>query len=299
MARFSNLKFLLICLLLMVVVLSIKVLNCSSKVRQYPKVDDPSIRFDETDNWYNHTLAVIIPFRDRFEELQEFAPHIHQFLNQQRIPHNIYVVNQVDNYRFNRAALINIGFLFSKNDCDYIVMHDVDLLPQNIQLLYDYPEKGPYHLSSPEYHPLYHYKTYIGGVLMMTNTHFTLCNGMSNMFWGWGREDDELYVRFKKHNLKLHRPSGLTTGYETFKHVHDRRIRPRDYNRNDYRNKMKLKDGGKTGFSNVAYQLLSTRSVTIDEAPVKVINVGLECNESETPWCSKQPTTNPSKISKQ
>ena len=55
---------------------------------------------------------------------------------------HLWVYSRVSLFlRFNRAALINIGFLFSKNDCDYIVMHDVDLLPQNIQLLYDYPEK--------------------------------------------------------------------------------------------------------------------------------------------------------------
>ena len=52
---------------------------------------------------------------------------------------------------------------------------------------------------------------------------------MSNMFWGWGREDDEFFLRMRDQNLELHRPKGVTTGYDTFKHVHDKVRRPRDY----------------------------------------------------------------------
>ena len=44
--------------------------------------------------------------------------------------HEIWVVNQADSWRFNRAALINVGFKESSSSCDYIAMHDVDLLPQ-------------------------------------------------------------------------------------------------------------------------------------------------------------------------
>ena len=75
-------------------------------------------------------------------------------------------------YRFNRASLINVGVLESDNDCDYIAMHDVDLLPVNPKLDYSYPTEGPYHIASPELHPLYHYKTFIGGILLMTKRHF-------------------------------------------------------------------------------------------------------------------------------
>ena len=41
-------------------------------------------------------LAVIVPFRDRFDELQVFAPYIHGFLNKQHIAHSIFIVNQVN-----------------------------------------------------------------------------------------------------------------------------------------------------------------------------------------------------------
>lgn len=40
-------------------------------------------------------LGIIIPFRDRFDELMEFVPHIHLFLKNQDIIHEIFVINQV------------------------------------------------------------------------------------------------------------------------------------------------------------------------------------------------------------
>ena len=94
-----------------------------------------------------HFLCILIPIRDRFEELNEMVPAISQFLNLQSIAHAIFVINQVDNYRFNRASLINVGFLKSETvlkshgspDCDYVALHDVDLMPLNPDLSYSYP----------------------------------------------------------------------------------------------------------------------------------------------------------------
>lgn len=51
-------------------------------------------------------------------------------------------------------------------------MHDIDLLPMNDDLSYGYPDRGPYHVSSPELHPLYHYKTFVGGILLLTREQF-------------------------------------------------------------------------------------------------------------------------------
>ncbi|CAH0763257.1 unnamed protein product [Diatraea saccharalis] len=163
-------------------------------------------------------LAIIVPFRDRFDELLEFVPHMYNFLNKQKIPFNIFVVQQKDNNRFNRASLINVGFLCTKLDYDYIAMHDVDLMPINDNLKYNYPASGPFHISSPQTHPKYHYDTFIGGILLITKEHYELVDGMSNNYWGWGLEDDEFYVRLRDAGLKVTRPANITTGPDnTFK----------------------------------------------------------------------------------
>ena len=46
-----------------------------------------------------HRLAVLVPFRNRHEELQEFVPHVHQFLTRQGVRHEIWIINQADSYR--------------------------------------------------------------------------------------------------------------------------------------------------------------------------------------------------------
>lgn len=47
----------------------------------------------------NHQLAVVVPFRNRYEEMLEFVPHIHSFLERQNVKHKIWIINQADTHR--------------------------------------------------------------------------------------------------------------------------------------------------------------------------------------------------------
>ncbi|KAJ7406223.1 Beta-1,4-galactosyltransferase 7 [Willisornis vidua] len=216
---------------------------CPPPAPLQPAQDEPS--------WGPHRLALLVPFRERFEELLTFVPYMHRFLSKKKIRHHIFILNQVDHFRFNRASLVNVGFLESGNDTDYIAMHDVDLLPLNEHLDYSFPEAGPFHVASPELHPLYHYKTYVGGILLLTKQHYELVNGMSNRFWGWGREDDEFYRRITGASLQ-----------EQFKVDRE------------------------GGLNNVRYRIESRTDLSIAGAPCTVLNVLLDCDTNETPWCT-------------
>jgi xylosylprotein 4-beta-galactosyltransferase len=46
-----------------------------------------------------HHLCILVPFRDRWEELLEFAPHMQRFLADQQISFEIWVLNQADELR--------------------------------------------------------------------------------------------------------------------------------------------------------------------------------------------------------
>lgn len=232
-----------------------------------------------------HRLAILVPFRERFDELIVFAPHIHKFLLAQKIDNfTIYILNQSRRYRFNRGALTNVGFILAKNESDYIAIHDVDLLPINKNLSYAYPESGPYHLASPEYHPNYNYHKYLGGILLIKNSHFELVNGMSNKYFGWGLEDDEFYTRCKAADLPINRPQNLTTTRtSTFLHLH--RDRKRDtYKTKKHREMLKRRDL-LTGIRDIKFKLNSRHKISVDDYECIVFNIDLFCDPKQTPWC--------------
>ena len=51
------------------------------------------------DGWGPHQLGLVVPYRDRFEELLEFVPHMHNYLNAKKVRHKIIIVNQADKHR--------------------------------------------------------------------------------------------------------------------------------------------------------------------------------------------------------
>lgn len=235
-----------------------------------------------------HRLAVIVPYRNRSSELEIFLPHMHWFLTRQSIEHVFFIIHQVDNHRFNRAALINIGFIESRSLVDYIVMHDIDLLPLNVaEFSYRYPENGPVHLASPEYHPIYHYPTYVGGILMISSKDFERVNGMCPLYWGWGREDDNFYVRMKIAEMNLTRPMNLSTNSSnTFRHIHDRGVHKRDAIRYGRQQEEGRKIRPETGFNTTKYQIIRKEIRKSNEnIEYFLFDVNIHCDFDETPWC--------------
>ncbi len=75
----------------------------------------------------DHHLCILVPFRDRFEELLQFAPHMKQFLSAQGVSHEIWILNQVDELR-------QVKFLFSGKSI--YVLKQVNLCTQAGQFMY-------------------------------------------------------------------------------------------------------------------------------------------------------------------
>jgi len=144
-------------------------------------------------------LGVIVPYRNRLKHLEVFKDSITNYLNEKNIPHEIIIINQDDAKLFNRGALLNIGYLYARQmDCDYVVFHDVDMLPVNVDYSYSHV---PLHLANDITKETF--DTYFGGVTMFPIDTFEEINGYSNKYWGWGYEDDDLLVRCKKFNVPL------------------------------------------------------------------------------------------------
>uniref|UniRef100_A0A7E4V9W8 Beta-1,4-galactosyltransferase 7 n=1 Tax=Panagrellus redivivus TaxID=6233 RepID=A0A7E4V9W8_PANRE len=270
-----------VCLLLLLLYI-----NLPLGQNEYEVYGDPLIE-------KNNILCILIPYRDRWEELLQLVPELNRFLNRQHVDHRFIVLNQTDSNRFNRASLINVGwFEADRLHCTYMVMHDVDLIPLNPDLDYRFPGEGVVrHIAAGAYHPKvrYDYPKFIGGILMLTMHDFKLVNGMSNKYWGWGLEDDEFYLRLRDANLlaALERPGNLTTGRsDTFKHVHDDKHRKRDqaYIGNQ-RNLSRTRDR-KSGLVSVQYRIADRRLIKIEDTVVAILDVKLICDKKWTPYCT-------------
>ena len=79
-------------------------------------------------------LAVIVPYRNRKKQLEKFIDHTSKYLSNRDFEYYIIVAEQADDKEFNRGKLLNIGFKEAvKRRCDYVVFHDVDMLPEKVE----------------------------------------------------------------------------------------------------------------------------------------------------------------------
>lgn len=93
-------------------------------------------------------VAIIVPYRDRATHLPIFLQNIHPFLMKQQVEYGIFLIEQIAEGLFNRAALMNVGFVeaLKLKQWDCFIFHDVDLLPMNDRNLYVCPDQ-PRHMS--------------------------------------------------------------------------------------------------------------------------------------------------------
>lgn len=237
--------------------------------------------------------AVLVPFnKNCWSELSIFIPFLNKFLNQNNntntnVKYQIYIINQIDNNRFNRGALLNIGYLLTRNISDFLILHDVDLLPLNPNLLKFYAQISTsisdkldskvVHISPPEFHPKYNFQNFIGGIISLSVKSFENLNGFSNNYWGWGKEDDDFHLRIFKRNMTIIKPKIEDLGsaankLNTFRHIHNEKLRPRDKSLLG----SKRLNVSSSGISDLIenddfYQLISTKYVWFGD--VKEINL--------------------------
>lgn len=147
-------------------------------------------------------VGIIVPYRNRPQHLDVFKERITQYLESKGIDYEIIIVEQDYAKQFNRGMLLNIGFQYAKKAvCNYVVFHDIDMLPEDVD--YSYSEI-PLHLATHftgEGKEIF--EQYFGGVTLFPTKVFEQINGFSNKYWGWGYEDTDLLLRCEEHNVPL------------------------------------------------------------------------------------------------
>jgi hypothetical protein len=147
-------------------------------------------------------LGIIVPYRNRFDQLEEFKREMKKYMNRKKIPYEIFIIEQDDAKLFNRGMLLNIGYTYAKKEnCDYVVFHDIDMLPFRVD--YSYSEI-PVHMATRfRNFDRTIFDEYFGGVTLFPMDTFEKINGYSNKYWGWGYEDTDLLYRCINNEIEL------------------------------------------------------------------------------------------------
>ncbi|XP_070842396.1 beta-1,4-galactosyltransferase 1-like [Chaetodon trifascialis] len=181
-------------------------------------------RYKPTDCISQHKVAIIIPFRNRHDHLKHWLFYLHPILIRQQLDYGVYVINQEGTGVFNRAKLMNAGYVEALKEYDYecFVFSDVDLVPMDDRNFYRC-FNNPRHLAVAMDKFNFHlpYNTYFGGVSSLSKNQFLRINGFPNSYWGWGGEDDDIYKRIIFHGMSISRPNSVIGKYRMIKHMRD------------------------------------------------------------------------------
>ncbi|KAM6924242.1 beta-1,4-galactosyltransferase 1 [Xenentodon cancila] len=174
-------------------------------------------------------VALVIPFRKRDEHLKYWLYYLHPILQRQQLDYGVYVINQDGDEIFNRAKLLNVGYMEALKEYDYdcFVFSDVDLIPMDDRNTYRCFSQ-PRHLSvsMDKFGFRLPYNQYFGGVSSLSKDQFLKINGFPNNYWGWGGEDDDIYNRLVFKGMSISRPSGEVGKCRMIRHNRDKQNEP-------------------------------------------------------------------------
>ncbi|XP_028816484.1 beta-1,4-galactosyltransferase 1 [Denticeps clupeoides] len=196
--------------------------------RENPQLK-PGGRYQPPDCIALQKVAIIIPFRNRDEHLKFWLYYLHPILRRQQLDYGVYIINQDGSATFNRAKLLNVGYMEALKEYDYdcFVFSDVDLIPMDDRNTYRCFSQ-PRHLSvsMDKFGFRLPYNQYFGGVSSMGKEQFLKINGFPNNYWGWGGEDDDIYNRLSSKGMSISRPSGAIGKCRMIRHDRDKQNDP-------------------------------------------------------------------------
>ena len=154
---------------------------------------------NKTNNNKLYDNIIIIPYRDRKEQLDYFikesVPLIQQYLPNSKV----VIIEQTEGKLFNRGAVLNIGFKEYLNKTNYFITNDVDIYPTKKCILEYYNKYANNSTILGIYTPM----DTLGSIIKLDSDIIQKINGFPNDIWGWGMEDVALKERADYYNIKI------------------------------------------------------------------------------------------------
>uniref|UniRef100_A0A0X3NQA2 Beta-1,4-galactosyltransferase n=1 Tax=Schistocephalus solidus TaxID=70667 RepID=A0A0X3NQA2_SCHSO len=180
-------------------------------------------------------VAIIVPYKNRSKHLLKFLTHMLPFLRKQRRRYVIIIAEQAGNASFNRAKLFNVAVKEIRKSpagdrlhgIDCFILHDVDKVPTSSSAVYTCGQNVRQLVNAfrSGNKTRWWYRSFLGAATAFTLRHVEQINGASNVFYGWGGEDDELAIRLRLNKIPVVRSRGNAGIFEEFDAYH-----PRDKN---------------------------------------------------------------------
>ena len=173
---------------------------------------------NSTNTQLKKNLVIIVPYRDRPEQLKIFLFHTKIYFNEDKLDKylnlKICVLEQANEKPFNYGRLSNAGYLINEDFLDYIVINNVDFLPMIADYSYsDNPilliKHGHMNLPmQPSKKSKWVVKgskreNFFGNSVLIPKKVFKKVNGYSNTYWGWGYEDTDLKKRIDSNKIEI------------------------------------------------------------------------------------------------
>jgi hypothetical protein len=214
---------------------------------------------------------IIIPYRDRNSHLKYFLKHVFPSMKKNLVNIRLVVIEQSKGNLFNKGALINIAYDIYKDKSDSMIIHDIDIYPNEecVKKYYSQDFNGVVGICVSPCNTL-------GGVIKISNKHFKEVNGFPNNFWGWGVEDKALQNRVEYREIQIQknfiRPEGKFNEYFIDDHTNHSRIRNNFINYkskhiihyrwwNRFSQNIKEAFLKSSGINNLKYQIISKKNI--------------------------------------
>ena len=155
-------------------------------------------------------IIFIVPYRDRAPQKKVFECVMPTLLEEYN--YKILFIHQKDKRSFNRGAMKNLGFIYTKRIWPEtyrkmtLVFHDIDFISH-------YKDQFNYTTKKGIVKHFFGYRWTLGGIVSINAEDFERINGFPNI-WTWGLEDNILQKRCKKAGYGVDRSKFLQGGVD-------------------------------------------------------------------------------------
>ena len=141
-------------------------------------------------------LLVVVPYRNREAHLKFFLENTPKYFKNQNISYDILICELDAQGDWNAGLCCNsiINFIQDSIAYEYIYIHHIDVSP--IEGDWSFPDKNEFYTGLGDF-----------GSCLLNFEDFMKVEGYSNLFWGWGGEDNDLYTKLSEHGI-IYNPNG-------------------------------------------------------------------------------------------